>query len=297
MTLLRLIAFAFVATFAAKASAAPLMDWPDLLRRPMPSPTREIAYGALPEQVADLWLPAGKGPFAVVLMVHGGCWRSRVAKLTIMNYAAEDLRQRGIAVWNVEYRGVDRPGGGYPGTFQDVAAGADKLAEIAATYHLRTDHVVAFGHSAGGHLVLWLAARSRIPAASRLHAARPLPIAAVVSSGGLPDLEVVRAGGNCGADSVAALVGPPNAIRSDVYADTSPAELGVGSDKEQLISGDQDPLAPPALADAYAAKMRRLGAAIGATTAPDTGHVELISPGTPAWSLTVRTIQRLLRGR
>lgn len=290
-------ALALLATLAARASAAPLMDWPDLLARPMPSPTREIVYGPLPEQVADIWLPAGQGPFPVVLMVHGGCWRSRVAKLTIMNYAAEDLRRRGIAVWNVEYRGVDRPGGGYPGTFQDVAAGADKLAEIAPAYHLRTDHIVAFGHSAGGHLVLWLAARARIPAASPLHAARPLPIAAVVSSGGLPDLEVVRAGGACGADNVAALVGPPNAIRSDVYADTSPAELGVGRDREQLISGDQDPLAPPSLADAYAAKMKRLGAAIGATTARDTGHVELISPGTPAWSLTVKTIWKLLRGR
>jgi acetyl esterase/lipase len=273
------------------------MDWPDLIRRPMPSPTREFVYGALPEQVADLWLPAGEGPFSVVLMVHGGCWRSRVAKLTIMNYAAEDLRRRGIAVWNVEYRGVDRPGGGYPGTFQDVAAGADKLTEIAPAYHLRTDRIVAFGHSAGGHLALWLAARARIPAASLLHAARPLPIAAVVSSGGLPDLEVVRAGGNCGADTVGALVGPPNAIRSDVYADTSPAELGVGRDRERLISGDQDPLAPPALADAYAAKMKRLGAAISATTVANTGHVELISPGTPAWTQTVRTIRKLLRIR
>src|ERR1022692_2214875 len=129
-----------VATFVAgspNAAAARLMDWPDLLGRPMPSPTREFAYGTLPEQVADLWLPAGRGPFPVVLMIHGGCWRSRVAKLTIMNYAAEDLRRRGIAVWNVEYRGVDRPGGGFPGTFQDVGAGADKLAAIAPDYHLR----------------------------------------------------------------------------------------------------------------------------------------------------------------
>jgi acetyl esterase/lipase len=279
------------------ASAAPLTDWPDLLGRPMPSPTREIAYGALPEQIGDLWLPDGKGPFPVVLMVHGGCWRSRVAKLSIMNYVAEDLRRQGIAVWNVEYRGVDRPGGGYPGTFQDVAAGADKLAAIAPAYRLRADRIVAFGHSAGGHLVLWLAARGRIAAGSPLKAARPLPIAAVVSSGGLPDLEAVRAGGNCGAGTVEKLVGPATAGRPDVYADTSPAELGVGGDLEQLISGDEDPIAPPAMADAYAAKMKLRGARIGATTLADTGHVELISPGTAAWAETVRTIRRLLRLR
>jgi len=286
---------ALAAALGGAASAAPLMDWPDLLGRPMPSPTKEIAYGALPDQVGDLWLPPGKGPFPVVLMVHGGCWRSRVAKLTIMNYAAEDLRRRGIAVWNVEHRGVDLPGGGYPGTFEDVASAADFLAVIAPKYHLRTDRIVAFGHSTGGHLALWLAARGRIPAGSPLHPSKPLPIAAVVSSGGLPDLEAVRAGGNCGAGTVEKLVGPPSAQHPDVYADTSPAELGVARGREELISGDQDPLAPPALADAYAAKMQRRGARIATTTVPHTGHVELISPGTPAWAETVRTIRRLLR--
>src|SRR5580704_9621229 len=124
------------------ASAAPLMDWPDLLGRPMPKATREFAYGSLPDQVADLWLPAGKGPFPVVLMVHGGCWLSGVARLTFMNYAAEDLRRRGIAVWNIEYRGVDRPGGGYPGTFHDVAAAADELGKVGPSYGLRMDRVV-----------------------------------------------------------------------------------------------------------------------------------------------------------
>jgi acetyl esterase/lipase len=292
-----LVTIVALATSRGAASAAALMDWPDLLGRPMPTPTREIAYGAAPEQLADLWLPAGKGPFPVVLMVHGGCWRSNVAKLSIMNYAAEDLRRRGIAVWNVEYRGVDRTGGGYPGTFQDVAAGADKLEAIAPSYHLRTDHVVAFGHSAGGHLVLWLAARGRISAISVLKAARPLPIAAVVSAGGLPDLEAVRAGGYCGASSVENLVGPPSARHPNVYSDTSPAELGAGPDRELLISGDQDPIAPPRLADAYDAKMKAKGARIVAVTLRDTGHVELISPGTPAWAEVVRAIQRLLAMR
>ena len=211
-----------------------------------------------------------------------------------MNYAAEDLRQRGIAVWNIEYRGIDRLGGGYSGTFQDVAAGADKLATVATDFHLRVGHVVAFGHSAGGHLALWLAARGRLPAGSALKTARPLPIAAVVSSGGLPDLEAVRAGGFCGEGTVDRLVGAPSATHPHVFADTSPAELGVGKDRATLISGDQDQIAPPSLADAYAAKMKHKGAAIEAVTVPGAGHVELISPGTAAWSVTVRTIQRLL---
>src|SRR5580693_2503304 len=109
------------------AAAAGLMGWPDLLGRPLPVATQKIAYGSDPLQFAELWLPDGPGPHPLVVMAHGGCWDSRVAKASIMNYLAEDLRRRGVAVWNLEYRGVDRPGGGYPGTFLDVADGADAV--------------------------------------------------------------------------------------------------------------------------------------------------------------------------
>ena len=142
-------AAATLAAQATGAGAAKLMDWPDLLGRPMPAPGEKIAYGRGPMQFGELWIPEGKGPFPVVLMVHGGCWLSGVARLSIMNYAADDLRRRGIAVWNIEYRGVDRPGGGYPGTFQDVAAGADALATIAPA------------HLPGGWTAWWRAATRR----------------------------------------------------------------------------------------------------------------------------------------
>jgi len=280
---------------AGASHAAALMDWPDLLGRPMPAPTQRIAYGPGPMQFGELWLPAGKGPFPVVLMVHGGCWLTSVAKLTIMNWAAEDLRQQGVAVWNIEYRGVDRPGGGYPGTFQDVAAGADALAEIGPEYHLETDRVIALGHSAGGHFVLWLAARGRIPAGSVLKAARPLPIHAVISLGGLPDLELDRREGICGQDTVARLVGPPTAAHPNVYADTSPAELGVGPEEQVLINGVEDGIAPPRLAAAYKARMK--GARIRDIVLADTGHVELISPGTAAWSRVKEIIDGFVHAR
>jgi len=141
-----------------------LMVWKDLLDRPRPQPTTTIHYGEDALQVVDLWLPEGAGPHPVALMVHGGCWQTDIADRTLMNWIAEDLRDRGIAVWNIDYRGVDRPGGGYPGTFLDAAAAADALREHAAHYHLDLSRVVATGHSAGGHLALWLAAR---PAAVR----------------------------------------------------------------------------------------------------------------------------------
>src|SRR5687768_8091238 len=142
-----------------QASPDGLMAWPDLLGRPRPAPTTTIAYGDDPLQVVDLWLPESAGPHPVVLMVHGGCWQTDIADRTLMNWIADDLRRRDIAVWNIEYRGVDRPGGGYPGTFLDAAAAADALRDHAARHNLDLSRVVSVGHSAGGHLALWLAAR------------------------------------------------------------------------------------------------------------------------------------------
>src|SRR6185312_13631529 len=161
---------------SSPAFAQTLMHWPDLLGRPMPSTALHYTYGNGAHQFAELWQPQGAGPFPVVVMLHGGCWRSRVANLTIMNYLAEDLRQHGVAVWNVEYRGEDEDGGGYPGTFLDVARGTDALRNVAAEHHLRLSRIVAFGHSAGGHLAAWIAARSRLPRNSPLFIADPLPI-------------------------------------------------------------------------------------------------------------------------
>jgi len=168
------------------------MQWPELLDRPRPKADARIPYGPDPLQFADLWLPKGKAPHPVVLMVHGGCWQTDIADASIMNYIADDLRAHGIAVWNVEYRGVDRAGGGYPGTFLDVAAAADALGKEGRRYRLAIGRVVVIGHSAGGHLALWLTARGRIERGSALYAAKPLPIAAAISMGGLPDLEAAQ---------------------------------------------------------------------------------------------------------
>ena len=297
---LALLGCVAAAALATSAQATPVsaatfkpMDWPDLLSRPMPSPTERIAYGARPEQFGELWVPEGRGPFPVVLMVHGGCWLSAVAKLSIMSYAAEDLRRRGVAVWNIEYRGVDKPGGGYPGTFEDVAAGADALEKIAPAHRLRLDKVIALGHSAGGHFAFWLAARPRLPAGSALRTPHPLRIAGAVSLGGLPDLEPEAAEGVCGEGVIARLVGAPTPARPHVYADTSPAELGAGPEPQVQISGEEDPISPPSFAHRYAAKLP--GARLRTIVMPDTGHAELIAPGTAAWEKVVESVHALVQ--
>jgi acetyl esterase/lipase len=126
----------------------------DLLRRP-----EAYRYGSHRCHRADLYLPAGAGPHPVVVTIHGGYWRARYGR-SLMRGIAGDLTRRGMAVWNIEYRRLGRrQGGGWPATFDDVAAAIDYVGELDDT-RLDLSTVTAVGHSAGGQLALWAAARS-----------------------------------------------------------------------------------------------------------------------------------------
>jgi len=270
------------------------MAWDDLTNRPRPKFDATIAYGSDAMQQVDVWLPAGKGPHPTVLMVHGGCWQSAIADRSLMDWAAADLRAAGFAVWNIDYRGVDRAGGGYPGTFEDVATAAELLASEAARFGLNPNRIVAIGHSAGGHLALWLAARPRLPAASPLAAGEPTRIDHVVSLGALPDLEATAANpdNGCGSDVVAQLVGPG---RADPYSDTSVARLLPIGVPQDLVLAREDRIVPHRLSLDYAEKARAAGDTVTLHIVPDNGHVELVSPGTAAWDTARRLVAAALR--
>ncbi len=274
---------------AGENGRIPLLAWPDLLERPRPAPTATFRYGEDPLQVADLWLPDGDGPHPIVLMVHGGCWQSDIADRSIMNWIADDLRRRGLAVWNIDYRGVDRAGGGYPGTFLDAAAAADALRDHAARYRLDLSRLVATGHSAGGHLALWLAARPRLPHDSPLRTGDPIPIGAVVSLGGLPDLEEAARppGSGCGTEVIGRLTGGR-------FADTSVPRLAPLGVPQVLVNGAQDRIIPIAYAEGYAAPMRAAGDEVAVRMIERTGHVELIVPESAAWAAAAAEIERLV---
>ncbi|HEX8580201.1 MAG TPA: alpha/beta hydrolase [Allosphingosinicella sp.] len=282
---------------AAAAPQPELMKWPALLTRERPQPSSTIRYGDDQMQVVDLWLPAGKGPHPTVLMVHGGCWQTEIADRRIMNWIANDLRGRGIAVWNIDYRGIDRAGGGYPGTFQDAAAAADALRDHAKAHNLDISRLVATGHSAGSHLALWLAARPRLPADSALRSPNPIPIKAVVSLGGLPDLELAATppGSGCGTEVIEKLVGPPTLSSRNVYADTSVPRLAPLGIRQVLVSGLQDRIIPTAYAEDYAKRMRAVGDKVDVRMVDRTGHVELIAPESQAWAVAVKEIEKALR--
>ena len=269
-----------------------LLTWPDLTGRPRPAPDATISYGSDPYQKVDLWLPKTPGKHKTVLMVHGGCWQTEIADRSLMNWIADDLRRRGYAVWNIDYRGVDRPGGGYPGTFADAGAAADALRDYAARYQLDLSKIVAVGHSAGGHLALWLAGRARLAKGSALQTARPLPIAHVVSLGGLPDLEATAASpdNGCGTDVIARLTGAPSPTHADLFADTSVPRLLPLGVPQDLVNGENDRIIPMRLGTGYEAQARAKGDRVALHRIDQTGHVELIAPESAAWAQAVKLI-------
>jgi hypothetical protein len=136
---------------------------------PSPVYTPTIAYGDQPNQFGQLRTPGLLPPdampahdaFPIVVLIHGGFWRDSF-DLELMAPLATDLSSRGYATWNLEYRGVGSSEGGWPETANDIAAGIDHLAEIADEHGLDLDKVIVIGHSAGGQLALWSAARDGI---------------------------------------------------------------------------------------------------------------------------------------
>ncbi len=121
----------------------------------------EIPYGADPLQYGELRLPATGGPHPIAIVLHGGFWRARY-NLEYMRPFCEALTAAGIATWNLEYRRIGNPGGGWPGTLDDAATGAEHVTSLSLQFDLDLSHVVAVGHSAGAHLAFWLAGGTRI---------------------------------------------------------------------------------------------------------------------------------------
>src|SRR5262245_43877582 len=131
-----------------------------------------IQYGSGPFQFGDLRLPKTTERHPVAVVIHGGCWKAKhgdlVADLENTSPLSAALTSIGIATWNIEYRRIDNPGGGWPGTFEDVANAVDYLRVIAKSFPLDLNRTVIIGHSAGGHLATWAAARHRLPDKSLL---------------------------------------------------------------------------------------------------------------------------------
>ena len=254
------------------------MQWNDLVSREQPKPDDTLSYGDDPLQMIDIWQPVGKSSSPAVIMIHGGCWQTEIAERDLMNWIADDLRKHGVGVWNIEYRGVDR-NGGYPGTYEDVGKAADLFREKAPKYGLQTKKVIVIGHSAGGHLALWLGNRSALPATEALRGKDPIKVDLAISQGGLPDLKAgaERDGHLCGTTAPKQMSGPDLSI-------TSPPEMKPGKTRQVLFHNTLDRIAPPEYARTYVEKMAAQNVAVKLTETPAEGHVELVAPDSKSWS-------------
>ena len=291
----RLLALALSLAMTSTVHAAPMI-LADYMALSGPAPHATLRYGAAPSQYAELFVPPGKGPFPVAVLVHGGCWTKAFGGITQLRNMAGALAARGIAVWNVEYRRVDEAGGGYPGTYQDMNAALDLLARTARDYPLDLARLVAVGHSAGGQLVQWLAARPRIPASSPLFHAGFVPMRRVVSLGGLADLrrESALLKTSCGRD-VAELAGTPSAARPDVFSDTNAGDLMPNGSRTILVTGELDTISPPRVAHDFAARARAAGDDAQVVILPGASHYDEVAATSPSWPLVLGAIEAALR--
>jgi len=274
-------------------NVSPPLGWQDIADLPIPPAAARIPYGQDAFQFGELRLPRGAGPHPVAVILHGGCWLS---EYDLQHYGplSASLAQAGVATWNLEYRRVGNAGGGWPGTFQDVAQGVDFVRTLAKTYPLDATRVVLVGHSAGGHLALWLAARPKLPKESPLFSENPLPIRGVVSLAGIVDLRAYAAGtGSCNAATPRLLGGLPAEVPNR-YAQASPAELLPLGVSQRLIHGTLDSIVPLQHVRVFHQHARDAGDDTQLQVLEGQGHFDLIAPTSPAYAEVEKAVHSLL---
>lgn len=238
---------------------------------------RRITYGDDPSQFADLYLPVDTTTsLPVVVLIHGGFWRAQYG-LDLMVPLAQDLIARGYAVLNIEYRRVGS-GGGYPETLEDVAAAIDVLP--AQSVALDLDNVVFIGHSAGGHLSLWAAGRSALPAGAP--GADPLVVPRLaIGLGPVFDLAAADAAG-VGSGAVTGFMGGSAADLPAEYAIATPSTTaGVSL---AVVRGVLDDIVPASFA---------VPTPIGDVTVVDIDgedHFDLINPASKSWAAVIELL-------
>jgi acetyl esterase/lipase len=235
-------------------------------------------YGDDRSQVGELFLPRRADGVPVAVVLHGGFWRDAYDR-HLMDELCEDLAASGWAAWNLEYRRLGS-GGGWPETFLDVAAGIDELPRLAGR-KLDLGVVVTIGHSAGGHLALWAAARRGLPPEAPGARPRVLVTHAVAQAGVVDLAEAARL--RLSRSVAEELLQAPPEDAPGRYAVASPAErlpLGV---PQLLVHGERDDIVPAQMSRAYARDATAAGDRVDLAVHAHLGHFEHLDPASPAW--------------
>jgi acetyl esterase/lipase len=247
-------------------------------------------YGPDRSQRADLYLPLGAGPHPVMILVHGGSWHKRYGRVAMRGLAG-DLVRGGWAVWNIEYRRLGN-GGGWPETFQDVAAAVDHLLELDAPIDL--EHVSIIGHSAGGHLALWAASRGKFPAGAP-GALPQVVFRRAISQAGVADLAGAYRSWHGGA-ARALMGGSPEEV-PERYAIGDPINHVPLDMPVLLVHGVSDQTVSVRLSRNYAQRTQSAGGQVELIEieGPVGSHRAHIDPRGPAWAAVTRWLAEPLR--
>ena len=271
-----------------------MIQYSDLAAATAPPADHRIAYGDGALQFGELRLPAGTGLAPVVVFIHGGCWRAQY-DLAHVAAAVAALTSDGYATWTIEYRRLGDAGGGWPGTFDDVARAVDHVRLLAAQFpRLDTTRVVLMGHSAGGQLALWAASRTVADASGLLrHVGTPLAVAGAVSLAGITDLAAYGAGSAQCNSAVTPLMGGDATAVPDRYRAVSPVERVPLRVPVRLVHGDADPTVPLAQSRDFDARNRAAGGTSQVDVIAGAGHFDLVAPGADAWTTVLRALHAL----
>lgn len=234
-------------------------------------------YGPGPHQWAEFARPDDDGRVPLVIHLHGGFWRAEYA-LDHARPMCAGFRRAGLATLNVEYRRVGHDGGGWPGTADDVRSALDLVPTLVADHDLDPDRVVVTGHSAGGHLALWVAGVTAVPLAG------VVPISAVTDLVAA-DREHLSDGGTAMRD----LLGASPEQAPDRWSAASPIEHVPLDVPVRLVHGRDDTAVPISQAHAYAAAARAAGADVRVVdVAAD--HFAVLDPSSGFFATVVDTI-------
>jgi acetyl esterase/lipase len=266
-----------------------------ILDFPPPPGAVRLAYGDDACQFGELRLPDGDGPHPVVMAIHGGFWRSKY-DLEHIGHLCAALTAAGFATWSVEYRRLGNPGGGWPGTLIDMIRALDHLSRLAEPYSLDLSRIVVIGHSAGGHLALWLGGAGKSSVEPSLTGSSQLQISGVVSLGGVCDLR--RAWELSLSNHVVEefLGGSPQTI-PDRYVAASPVEMAPLDIPQVLVHGVEDDVVPFEISQRYFEIASRRGDDVSLVALPGVGHFEPIDPYSDAWPHVLRAIHSISERR
>lgn len=278
----------------APLQAATPMTWKQLAALPAPAAGIKLSYGTAPQQFGELRIPLGGGKFPVAVLVHGGCWQAEY-DYAYFNHLAAALTAQGVATWTIEYRRLGDEGGGWPNTLIDVARATDHLRVLARTHAIDATRVVSVGHSAGGQLALWLAARHKLPKASDLYLPKPLQLQGVVGLAAITDLAWYRVGKleSCNASVDQLMGGAPEQQRRR-YAQASPRALLPLGVPQWLVQGGKDPIVPLDSVADYVQAVSLTSDTVSMSDAADLGHFDVVAPETSLGKAAISAVRSLL---